>query len=101
MKCSLQELDVGEDILAAYENHRWLNLVDVYMFHFVHGAQLSARDRQYGLSELRRVWQGIDRSLLSPHITRKLGYRPMPTWWLFRVEEWLYFSLRAILGKNH
>jgi hypothetical protein len=47
------------------------------------------------------VWQGIDRSLLSPHITRKLGYRPMPAWWLFRVEEWLYFSLRAILGKNH
>jgi len=101
MKCSLQELNVGEDILAAYENHRWLNLVDVYMFHFVHGAQLSARDRQYGLSELRRVWQGIDRSLLSPHITRKLGYRPMSTWWLFRLEEWLYFSLRAILGKNH
>lgn len=100
MRRQLQELQVGQDVLTAYENHRWLNLVDVYMFHFVHGKELSASDRQYGLSELRRVWKTIDRSLLSFRITRKLGYRPMPFWWLFRAEEWLYFTLRGLLGKN-
>jgi hypothetical protein len=25
----------------------------------------------------------------------------MPTWTLFRVEEWLYFTIRGLLGKNY
>jgi len=26
---------------------------------------------------------------------------PMPLWGLFRMEEWLYFTLRGLLGKNY
>jgi len=87
-------------VLAVYENHRWLNLVGVYMFHFVHGRELSAPERSWGQAELRRVWSGIDRKLLDPTVTRKLGYRPMKHWWLFQLEEWVYFTLRGLLGKN-
>ncbi|MBR1485158.1 MAG: glycosyltransferase family 2 protein [Prevotella sp.] len=90
----------GFDYKSILTNQYWLDVVDLYMFHFVHGAELTPAERRYGLSEMRRAWLTIDRSLLSPAITRKLGYRPMARWWLFRVEEWLYFTLRGWLGKN-
>jgi len=100
MKRSLVDLNVSQEIMSLYENHRWLNLVGVYMFYFVHGKELTKEERCYGLAELRRVWENIDRRLLSRRQTLKFGYCPMPTWTLFRVQEWLYFTFRGFLGKN-
>ena len=100
MKQALVELNVSPEIMALYENHRWLNLVGVYMFYFVHGRELTREERHYGLAELRRAWKTIDRRLLQRRQTSKFGYCPMPTWWLFRMQEWLYFTLRGLLGKN-
>ena len=97
---SLLRMQAAPEVVAVYENHRWLNVVGVYLFYYLHGRELSPEERRYGLQELHRAWQSIDRSLLSPRQTRKLGYRPMSRWWLFRAEEWLYFSLRALLGRN-
>lgn len=94
-------LNVQFDAKQILTNHLWLDMVDLYMFYFVHGRELPAADRSYGLSELHRVWQTIDRGLLSQQATRKLGYRPMPWWWLFRLQEWVYFTLRGLLGKNY
>jgi hypothetical protein len=93
-------LGVPQSIIDSYEQHRWLVLVDVYMFYHVHGQELTPAERAYGLSELRRVWATIDRTLLDRRTIAKLGYRPCRTWLLFRLQEWLYFTLRAPLGKN-
>ena len=101
MKRVLKEQHVSRDVEALYETHRWHNLVGVYMFYFVHGGELPEHDRRYGLAELHRVWQGIERSLLDKKATCKFGYRPMPTWTLFRMQEWLYFTLRGLFGKNY
>lgn len=101
MKSMLLEQKVSRDILSLYENHRWLNLVGVYMFYFVHGHELKEDERKWGLNELHRVWLTIDRTLLDKKKVRKLGYIPMPFWGLFRLEEWLYFTLRGLLGKNY
>ena len=101
MKSMLLRLNVSRDVLSLYENHRWLNLVGVYMFYFVHSKELKKDERQWGLNELQRAWRSIDRTLLTRKTTRKFGYMAMPTWWLFRVEEWLYFTLRGLIGKNY
>ena len=100
MKSVLMQLNVSRDILSLYENHRWLNLVGVYMFYFVHGKALKEDERQWGLQELHRAWSTIDRTLLDRNTAKKFGYRVMPTWTLFRLQEWLYFTLRGFLGKN-
>jgi len=100
MRCQMLELQVGADLLALYENHRWLNLIDVCMFYHVHGQELPEADRRYGLQEIRRVWASIDRGALQEETTAKFGYRPCHSWFLFRLQEWLYFSLRGLLGKN-
>ena len=101
MKTMLLEQKVSRDVLSLYENHRWQNLVGVYMFYFVHGHELKKDERKWGLNELHRAWQTIDRTLLDGKTVNKLGYMPMSSWTLFRAEEWLYFSLRGLLGKNY
>ena len=93
-------LGMPQSLLDTYEQHRWLVLVDVYMFYHVHGRQLSAQERAYGLSELHRTWGMISRRALQKETTAKFGYRPCRSWSLFRLQEWLYFTLRGFLGKN-
>ena len=100
MKKMLMDEGVSPDILQEWEITRMLVLVDCYMFYHVNGRKLSAAERRYGLDEMRRVWSGLDRSLLTSPRLRKFGYRPMPSWWLFRLQEWAYFTLRGLLGKN-
>ena len=101
MKRQLIDMNVDNDTIALYENQRWLVLVDCYMFYHVHGHELSNTDRTYGLAEMHRVWEHIDRRLLNKKTIAKFGYRPCSRWWLFRCQEWLYFTLRGILGKNN
>lgn len=100
MKMQLQQMGASEEVMRSWENIRWLTLVDLYMFHHCHGHALSTADRNYGLQELHRVWKNIERPLLADSTVRKFGYRPMPCWTLFRLQEWLYFTLRGMLGKN-
>lgn len=101
MRQQMMALKVDHSLLAEYENHRWLNLIDVYMFYHVHGNDLSEDDRRYGLRELRRTWATIDRQALNKETTAKFGYRPCSSWRIFRLQEWLYFTLRGFLGKNN
>ena len=87
--------------VTSVTNMLWHDVIDCYMFYHVHGGQLSADERRYGLSELHRVWDTIDCSMLNKKTTAKFGYRPCRWWWLFRLQEWLYFTLRGLLGKNY
>ena len=100
MRRQMQTLGVSQDLLDRYENHRWLIMIDVYMFYHVHGCELPPLDKAYGLSELHRTWGSIDRLALKKETTAKFGYRPCKSWRLFRLQEWLYFTLRGFLGKN-
>lgn len=101
MKQQLLLHGVSSNLIAVYENHRWLNLIDVCMFYYCHGNDLSKSERDYGIKEIRRIWETIDITLLNKKTITKFGYRPMPFWWLFRLQEWLYFTLRGLIGKNN
>lgn len=101
MRRQLIEMNVDKQQIDIYENHRWLNLVGVYMFYHVHGKELNVEERRYGLQELRRAWEGIDKNALDKKTTAKLGYRHYNKWWMFRLQEWIYFTLRGIIGKNY
>ena len=100
MKNHLVALGVERKVMAFYESQRMQVLVGCYMFYHVHGHELSEEDRRFGLSELRHAWESIDRTLLKDEATAKFGYRPCRYWFLFRMQEWLYFTLRGFLGKN-
>ncbi|WP_444368454.1 glycosyltransferase family 2 protein [Prevotella sp.] len=100
MKHSLYQWNISENIIKRFENIRWLHMIDVYKFYYLHAKDLNKNDRKFGLDEIHRTWQLIDHKILT-HATRsKFGFMPMPCWTLFRIQEWVYFSLRQILGRN-
>lgn len=100
MKRQMVAMGVRPELLAEYEKQRWLILIDTYLFYHCHGSMLSPQERVYGLSEMKRAWTNIDYSLLPRPLTAKFGYMPTKAWWLFRLQEWGYFTIRGILGKN-
>lgn len=100
MKRQLQQMNANEEVMRRWETQRLLTLVDLYMFYHCHAHELPYADRIYGRNELHRVWGTIERRLVEHSISRKFGYCLMPQWWMFRAEEWLYFTLRGLMGKN-
>lgn len=98
MKKKLIELSISNDVIDIYENHRWLNIIDLYMFYFMHRHILKPAEAAQGLAVMREAWQTIEVGRLFPKNRFKFGYIPMKAhWWLFRFEEELYFTLRKTL----
>lgn len=101
MRRQLLALGVSDENLRCYETIRWLNLVGVYMFYYLHRNELSEADRQHGLSVMHHVWQTINLKQVSPSIKRKFGYIPLRfSWSLFCLQEEVYFWLRGVVGRN-
>ena len=97
MKRQLEQMGAAESILSLYENRRWLNLVDVYQFWFNHHFDLSDSERDKGLRMIKQSWQSIEMHRLTLRNKLKFGYITFrPFWWLFRMEENLYFRLKRM-----
>lgn len=100
MKEQLLHADVSHEVMCEWEVQRMLMLVECFRFYYDEGRGLSPADRRQGLQAMRQFRHTIDRTMLLSPKVHKFGYRPMPSWRLFRCQEWLYFSLRRLLGKN-
>lgn len=101
MKRQLLELGAAPSLVDLYENERWKNLVDVYLFYYLHRHELTSEERKQGLETIHRTWQSVETYRLRHSLRRKFGYMPLrPFWPLFRLQEEAYFFLRGIFGKN-
>lgn len=101
MRRQLVDIGVSDDDLHCYETVRWLNLVGVYLFYYLHRRELSAADRRKGREIMRHVWQTVNLKQVQPSLKRKFGYMPLRcSWLLFRLQEELYFLLRGFAGRN-
>lgn len=100
MKRQLLELQVSDEILNLYENHRWVNCVGLYMFYYQNRRSMTDEENRHGLQEIKSVWQSIEVKRLRPSNRYKLGYIPLQgSWTLFRIEEEIYFFLRSIKNR--
>lgn len=100
MKQQLISEHVTEKALNIFENHRWINVVGIYMFYYLHGGELSERDRLAGLSIIHHSWQGIETQRLNPSLKYKFGYIPFHAHWhLFLIQENIYFFFRKLLKR--
>lgn len=101
MRRQLIALGASEENLRCYETIRWLNLVGLYFFYYLHRGELSPESRNRGLEIMHHTWQTIHLEQVSLSIRRKFGYIPFRCWWrLFRLQEELYFWLRGLIGRN-
>ena len=100
MKEQLVEMGVEERLIDVYENVRWLNVIDLYMFYFNNRRALGKEDAARGLNEIKRAWSDIEVNRLTFRNRFKFGYCPIRfSWMLFRCQEELYFTLRSIKNR--
>lgn len=100
MKRHLELLHVKDEVHSLYENHRWLNVVDMFMLWFKHSSELTASDRRKALSLVKDSWKTIEAWRLKPALRYKFGYMPFAGHWhLFLLQELTYFSMRRLLGR--
>ena len=101
MRRQMEEAQVEQRLMDVYERVRWLNLVDTYLFYYSNRDALSAADRRYGLTEMKKVWGNIECHRLPMRLKCKLGYMPLrPFWFLFRLQEEIYFTLRKWMKRG-
>lgn len=102
MKRCLLEMGVRERLIDVYENERWLNVIELYLFAKKHKADFSAKEYAYVLELIRKAWKSIESGRLFARNHYKLGYvafHSLPSklgWKLFLMEENLYYILRRI-----
>ena len=100
MKKKLVDLGLDRDTLSLYENHRWLNVIDLYMLFYRHRKSMPPADVAEALRLLYEAWASIDVELLTSKNRLKFGYMPLRcSWRLFRLQEEIYFFLRKLLGR--
>jgi hypothetical protein len=100
MKQMLVELHADQSVLDLYENHRWLNVIDLYMIYYQHRHEWNPADQAEALKMIRRAWTSIEVRRIHRRLRLKLGYAPFHgSWFLFRMQEELYFGLRRLFGR--
>lgn len=100
MKQMLVELHADQSVLDLYENHRWLNVIDLYMIYYQHRHEWNPADQAEALKMIRRAWTSIEVRRIHRRLRIKLGYAPFHgSWFLFRMQEELYFGLRRLFGR--
>lgn len=100
MKQQLLDMNMKDGVINAYECQRWLVFIDRYMHYFKYKEGFCDAEKKQILSELKRVWKGIEVQRLDSRLMHKFGYMPLHgSWNLFRLQETIYFSLRKMMRK--
>lgn len=95
MMLTLQKEGVSEEIKTFYEEHRWLNVVGLYVFYWNNRAAFTAEQRKEIKKNMRFFWASVEAGRLPACLTRKFGYIPFKKYpFLFEAEVWAYAGLR-------
>lgn len=95
MQEMLIDMNVDEALIAKHECVRWLNLIGCYRFYIKNRDSFSAKDKEYALELMHRIWQGIDTSLIPNNIRFKPGYAALPGWTLFKLQQEVFCKVKG------
>lgn len=100
MSEQIRRLDCSREVLADYENYRWLNILGTYLWYYNNRESFDADERIYCLSEIRAAWKTVDASLLYRRNSLKPGYLPIKkSWQLFHCQLVLFAFFRKLIGR--
>ncbi|MBR2360922.1 MAG: glycosyltransferase family 2 protein [Bacteroidaceae bacterium] len=97
MKQTMLAEGVSEILLNQYEEHRWRNLVGLYVFYRTNRSAFSGEERRSIKEKLRYFHTTIEPHRLPVGLRRKFGYIPSPSFpRLYEVQNWLYLTIRRL-----
>ena len=100
LRKSLKDLGYGKEILRLNEEAFWLSVIGAYDYYHIHRHRFSAEDKQTALQLIKTMRENVDFSLVPTCTLLKPGRMKMPSWWLFTLQEDIYFSLRDFFRKK-
>lgn len=92
---TLQAEHVEPEIIAFYEQHRWLNYIGMIWFYVQHRDAFSRAERKDIKATLRSFYHTFTAAPVAP----KFGYTWCRNYRVFQLQEWVYFTLRLILRR--
>lgn len=97
MKQTMLAEGVSDILLNQYEEHRWRNLVGLYVFYRTNRSAFSPEERRSIKEKLRYFHTTIEPHRLPVGLRRKFGYIPSPSSpHLYEVQNWLYLTIRRL-----
>ena len=101
MSCHLLKGGYSLAVRSAHERFRWLMVVNAIRHLYLYGRKYySVAQRSEAWQLIRDDYDCIDWELIPKEQLRKLGYMPLrSSWTLFRMQEWLYFTLKQLTGR--
>lgn len=88
-----------EEILNLYEEHRWLNLVGMYWYYYLHKDKFNNSESIEIERRIASMLLTIEKKRIAPSTKYKLGYYPFKSYHVFRFIANFYFGLRNIIWK--
>lgn len=97
MKQTMLAEGVSDILLNQYEEHRWRNLVGLYVFYRTNRSAFSPEERRSIKEKLRYFHATIEPHRLPVGLRRKFGYIPSPSSpCLYEIQNWLYLKIRRL-----
>lgn len=91
----LEEMNASIDCILLQEEVRWRSIIDCYMYYYNNRRYFTKAEKKTILQRLRNSWSTTNRKRLPKTLIKKFGYKPMLySWYLFRLQEELYFTMR-------
>lgn len=101
MRQQLHEVGAEENALTKYEEVKWRNIVGCYLYYFVNKTHFTKNEHKTILSLIKEAFKETEFNRIPITLRWKFGYSPMcRNWFLFHIQEELYFHMRGLLGKN-
>jgi len=93
----LADESVAPDIIADYEQYRWMGVIDCCYYLALHRRAFTRPERRAAVAAIADAWASFPSDF---HAPRKFGYRRCRTFRLFLLQERLYFAIRLLLRRK-
>ena len=101
----LKSVDFEEQVIRFFTGVCWMRIVDTYYRYYRAKEHFTPEEAEYGRKEIFEAWKNINLRDIDLKNRIKLGYipfkfKPYPLgFFLFRMEENLYFGLKKLFNK--
>lgn len=100
MRLQMLREKVPVDSLFLYEGHRWQNYIGMYYFYFMHKKHFTIGERKEIMGRMKYILNTFSKEEVPKEVRRRIGYRIVRPFALFRVQEEIFFRIRGLLGRN-
>lgn len=100
MRLQMLREKVPEESIYLYEGHRWQNFIGMYYFYFMHKTHFTVVERKEIMRRMKQILKTFSKEEVPKEVRRRIGYRLVRPFFLFRLQEEIFFRIRGLFGRN-